>query len=842
MSILYTAQKNIIAFLSCLLILAAQTTQAQQAQLTKAEKLYDRFAYAEAIPHFEEYLESADLADSLNAPIQIKLARSYKLTQQYPQSVRVFEQAISEQSEPSEIIDFASVLRINGRCEEAISWLRILEDRQLEDPRIVSGIRACEQESAQLEPYTIEAIPFNSSANECGPVFLPEGLMFSSARQEENDSKGVDAWTGGEYFDLFLGSLEEPDSAITRPNGELNGAFHDGPAAWDDESLKLFLTRSHRFKDGLGSQRGKSFVGLAIYESTQGENGWTEPKQVEFPNFDQICVHPAPSPGAKFMVFASTADSGYGGFDLYVSYRDGQLWSPPMNLGPRINGPGDELYPHIGLDSTLYFSSDGRIGLGGFDIYKAAFDGENWHHAEAMGKPINSAYDDFGLVWEGETQFGVMVSNRPGAAGGDDLYQIIRQETVSVIGWILDKDSIPIPNASVRVRSQEGEDFIIEANEAARFNLDMLAGGYYELSVDLEGFKPEKIVYQPLSQERSDEDPPTFVLEYLKIPLDGMVLQRTTGFPVGESSAELHNLDDGTSESIPVDSSGRFRAWLEPDKDYVLEADKEFYLGDPVDLNTDGMEPGESLDVLVEMSALSQDLVFDMADIYYDYGSFQINEKAERGLNRLYDFMLDYPNMRIELSSHTDSRSSDGFNLELSQKRADAVKEFMVGRGIESDRIEAVGYGETRPRNFCTNDIECSEELHQMNRRTEIKILHLDQIIESHEADASEFAQVEEPAFEGQAAASDSTAATWWQEGEAFAVQIGIDRSKTSNRFENLSWLGSIYVEESGYDFYRYVLGYYSTREEAEQIKAEARAAGIHDAFLVTYKDAVRVK
>jgi cell division protein FtsN len=210
--------------------------------------------------------------------------------------------------------------------------------------------------------------------------------------------------------------------------------------------------------------------------------------------------------------------------------------------------------------------------------------------------------------------------------------------------------------------------------------------------------------------------------------------------------------------------------------------------------------------------------------------------------------------MRIELSSHTDARSSSEFNQSLSQKRAESAKQWLSKRGIDANRIDAVGYGETRPRNRCTDDVECKEEEHQFNRRTEFKITYFDEVLTSkpRSFDAGSVVSPWEKAAARDAFAKDTEAtalenanaledpANPWRSGTAFGIQVGIDRKPGSKRFSGFAWLGDIHVEASDRGFYRYVIGYVSTREEAEQVRNVLRDAGIGDAFVVTYEDGVR--
>jgi peptidoglycan-associated lipoprotein len=128
----------------------------------------------------------------------------------------------------------------------------------------------------------------------------------------------------------------------------------------------------------------------------------------------------------------------------------------------------------------------------------------------------------------------------------------------------------------------------------------------------------------------------------------------------------------------------------------------------------------------LKLKPLKKDVVFTLENIYYDYDKWDILPESEVELNNLFDILTQYPNMKIELSSHTDARGKDAYNLSLSEKRAKSAVAYLLGRDIQKERIKAIGYGETKLTNHCVNGVTCSDEEHRKNRRTEVKIIFLE--------------------------------------------------------------------------------------------------------------------
>jgi peptidoglycan-associated lipoprotein len=340
---------------------------------------------------------------------------------------------------------------------------------------------------------------------------------------------------------------------------------------------------------------------------------------------------------------------------------EGDAWSKPKNLGPDINTSGNELFPYVRKNGTLYFSSDGLIGMGGLDIFKAVSQPDGSWVVQNMKAPINSSADDFGITFEDDNESGIFSSTRKGR-GNDELY--------------------------------------------------------------------------------SFEFPP------LKFNITGLVKDEKTGAPIVSSTVSLI-ASDGSNLQAETGTGGDFKFPLKSDVDYIFLASKQGYLNGKEKETTKGQEKSRDFFVTILLSAIDKPI--ELPNIFYDFGKWDLRPESMVSLDKLVETLIDNPNVTIELMSHTDSRDTEEYNYQLSQKRAQSVVQYLIEKGIEPDRLEAKGYGESSPKvvdaainaqspflrlgatlsdqyiNSLAND-EQREIAHQINRRTEFRVLRTDYV------------------------------------------------------------------------------------------------------------------
>ena len=459
--------------------------------------------------------------------------------------------------------------------------------------------------------------------------------------------------------------------------------------------------------------------------------------------------------------------------DIYYSTKESGVWGAPNNLGSKINTTGDEVFPTY-FNGILYYSSNGMIGYGGLDIFEV----DNYKdpiQIKNIGHPINSSSDDFELVYRSKED-GYFVSDRPGGMGGDDLFafkqQELTKERTTIIGQLA-YDKAPVKNARVDLLDQSQS--VLQTSitdQSGKFQFNAVGvRSTYELKIDLNGSgltddikfhllnsrgnkvvaifpnDNEQLLFEALPLEEYDQlKPIDFGNSLLSIDLKGQIYKDLRGDFSEKISLYVLNPDNQVMARGYSDNKGNFEfKRLPPEEYYTLRPDhsipgiKILIMDDDdevIVLKTDEefeeflyvrLSPDEDYITLLNEDGypvkIKLNESFKIDNIYYELDSYEINQAAKMELDKLALIMLNNNELVIRLLSHTDSRDSDSYNIKLSQKRADAAKEYLVEKGVSENRIVAIGMGESDLKNHCSNGVVCSEKEHAVNRRTEFEII-----------------------------------------------------------------------------------------------------------------------
>lgn len=413
--------------LTILLLLMVETLTI--AQKKQAEKVYEAQGYGAYL----EMLKKEDLTE-VDQKTLVRMAQSSRKIGDSRSAERFYAALVAlENPDPLWHLYYAQALQTNGQYLEARNQFRISDEKLREkskgrpyDQRARLGWEACNKmaEMHSIGTVVIKAEnALNSPKLEFSPMFYRDGIVFVSTRTK---GERKDRWINDNYMDLYYakrltdGSFDVP----TLFADELKTDLHEGPCVFTKDQQTIYFTRNDLYK----GKRGKSKDGttkLNLYRANLVEGEWTEEEELPFnnPNVDQ--AHPALSSNERILVFASNAKGGYGGMDLWASRLEKGAWSKPVNLGARINTSGDEVFPFIHEDGTLYFSSNGWSSLGGLDVFMATqvynHPDSLWEYPFNIGTPINSPYDDFGFIINKEKTMGYYTSSR--TEGQDDIYQ-----------------------------------------------------------------------------------------------------------------------------------------------------------------------------------------------------------------------------------------------------------------------------------------------------------------------------------------------------------------------------------------------------------------------------------
>ena len=402
---------------------------------------------------------------------------------------------------------------------------------------------------------------------------------------------------------------------------------------------------------------------------------------------------------------------------LMVSYKKDSGWSA-ANEVPGLNGEWSVKHPAVGQlfgNDVLFFVSDMEGGEGNFDIFYADIKNDGTFSSPVnLGKTINTSGDELSpYYYEGTLYFS---TNGHPTIGGFDVYYTL---------WDGENWSEP-ENMGLGYNSSYDDIFFTMATEGGR--------GYFVSNRPVEGKKK-------LISETCCDDIFEFNIREVVVDLLAIVVDQEDA-PLNEATIKLENLSDPVNypTDIKYNSLGNeFNFLLDSDFKYRATITKQGYYPDTIEFNTAGILDNYTVKKKITLEAQPTEPEIEIVtinqpirlnNIYYDFDDDEILPDAEKDLTFLEGLMIEYPDMVIELSSHTDSQGPARYNQELSQRRADSAKKWLEKRGIKKNRINAVGYGEKVILNKCKNRVPCSDEEHRVNRRTEFKIIAGPQTIE----------------------------------------------------------------------------------------------------------------
>lgn len=465
-----------------------------------------------------------------------------------------------------------------------------------------------------------------------------------------NTKSGV---TGMKNGDVWVVKRNEHGKWIAAQpvEGELNSEFDEGVISFTPDGNTMYLTRALRSADA------DKYV--EIWKSRRSDAQWSAPVKVDFDG-DSLhnYGHPAVSTDGRYLYFSSDRPGGFGGYDIWRMNLEDR-GTHIENLGPEINTKGNEFFPYVRNDSTIYFASDGHPGFGGLDIFKAEISPLFTWSVKNMGMPVNSSYDDFGIVFtEGEN--GYLSSNRGDERGYDHVYTFeLPDINISVSGYIMDPEEYIIPGAAVRIIGNDGSN----------------------------------------RRERARDD-------------------------------------------------GSFSFTLDRGVSYILQATADGYLNANQHFTSDMEEADAEYIIDFTLAPVNKPIIID--NIFYDFDKATLRPESKTALDSLVNILEQFPNITIELSSHTDRVGSDRYNDNLSLRRAQSVIDYLINEGgIDSRRLTSQGYGKKRPMTVTPRlakaypefeegtvltpefiegleDKQQREDADQINRRTEFEITSVD--------------------------------------------------------------------------------------------------------------------
>ena len=646
-------------------IVFSVSSYAQKNFIKDADKSFKSREYFTAIELYKKAYAASNKKED-KARIIFQTAECYRLINDAKNAEQWYDKAVKAQyPDPLARLYLGDAKKTNGKYDEALVQYNKYKAEVPEDPRGETGVKSCELAQKWKDSptrYKVEPVAqINSKQLDFSPSYVDKKystLYFTSTREGATGGK-MDNGLGQNFSDIFETKMDKngkwstPTPIATPTNTEGN----DGSTVISKKGNTMVFTRCNSEKNKI--------LPCGLYITTLKGKVWEEAKKLSFITDSASFGHPALSADETVLIFSSDLpEGGFGDKDLWMSTLDkkSKEWSAPVNLGPGINTSGYEGYPFLHEDGSLYFASNGHLGMGGLDILKAKKTGDNkWGEITNLQYPINSNGDDFAIIFEGKRERGYFSSNREGGKGGDDIWKFsLPAMLFSVEGVISDcKFKEVIEGVTMKLVGSDGS--------SAETKTDK--NGYYKFAENAEKRYVNESTSYVLTASVGNE---IKTAEAPKGFLNSSVKAKETTVGVTESKVFKHDFC-----LTPIEKEIRF------------------------------------------------------PDVLYDLGKADLRPESKDSLNFLFQTLVDNPTIVIELSAHTDSRSSDQFNLTLSKARAKSCVDYLLSKGINAARLVPQGYGEKR---LLVTDadiaklktVEEKEAGHQKNRRTVFTVLRKD--------------------------------------------------------------------------------------------------------------------
>lgn len=610
-------------------VFAGLVASAQNKDTQAADKLYNRYEYIDAA---EEYLKlvSANKADNY---VYRQLADSYYNVFNTAEAAKWYAKATEEKQDAEVYYRYAQMLKADGKYDQANKQMEKFAAMAPNDQRAIAFKREpnyIPRLKNQMKLFDSKTMDINSDKSDFAAVLTNDNtLYFASAR---NTAKKTYGYNDEPYLDLYY-ATRNADGTYSKPM-EVNGVntkFHDGPATLSADGNTMYFS-SETFKDGqFDKDKSKKlkYGKVGLFKATKEGDKWTNIKALPFNNKDYNVGNPSLSKDGKTLYFSSDMPGGIGGSDIWkVAVNGDNDYGTPENLGNKINTEGRENFPFITDENKLYFSSEGRQGFGGLDVFVVDLNAGT--EVKNVGMPVNSEKDDFAFSFNTVNKVGFFSSNR---GGQDDIYA-----------------AIPVCGLQINATAKNAK----------------------------------------------------------------------TGELLSGASVAILDEKNNLIETKYTTADGFVGYAVDCDKPYTLQVSKEGFVSKTIPVSK---KDGGDLPIIAELDPIDvivTETEVILNDIFFEYNKSNITKEGAFELDKLIQVMKNSPEMVIMVKSHTDSRGTDKFNMNLSERRAKATVQYVISKGIAKDRISGKGYGESEPKVTCD---KCSEEEHAKNRRSEFMIV-----------------------------------------------------------------------------------------------------------------------
>jgi outer membrane protein OmpA-like peptidoglycan-associated protein/tetratricopeptide (TPR) repeat protein len=705
--------KNILLFFTVLAFISNIHGQ------NKANDYYEAGYFKEASIIFEKEL---DKGRGDTESLQFKLADSYFQMNEYSSSIKIYEDLYKNENKDSlTLIRLAELNRMFCKYDEAQKYYSVYkenhisneEDKSRYENIIKSKVTYPKTNSDINNSVELNDLTLPQVKQGMGYTFLDNGDLLGGIEQENKETKTTFTTLG-----LFSSSTDFQQVEQFEFNEET--PFFNAYPSYSKASKVLYFTaniskKKRSFKDG------KNVLQVYSFSTESSEN---ESKLLAFNKSQYNFTHPSISADGERLYFVSDIPGGYGGYDVYYVDKTEEGWSDIKNCGSKINTIFDELTPFITGDS-LFFSSYGHENYGGSDIFLSIKDGNDYTEPTNLGLPVNSCMNDFSFIMTNEAGSGILTSDRNSSTTNkDDVFQVFFPLAPNSIVDELTND--PIAQVAVTINGEEE----LMSDDKGEWSKRISVGDRVTIEFDNPYYETKILEYADVSNADLEE---IKNVTLAPIMISGQVIDDITGNPIDDVKVTLYEkVEEDEWKLVEVkmsDDDGKWAFHVRKDREYKVVQEKGDYIShnEIIPRYDDSKELRN--EVLSRMNPFSmkydarKDLVIQIDNIYFDFNSSIIQKESYPVLENLKKFLNENPNVKVELSAHTDCMGEDKYNLWLSKRRAKSSREYLINAGISPGRIESKGYGEQK---MIVKDCELQKKddsQAQKNRRVEVKIL-----------------------------------------------------------------------------------------------------------------------
>ncbi|MCL2072893.1 MAG: OmpA family protein [Marinilabiliaceae bacterium] len=607
-------RKHIFFYLLLISVLCCLAACAGKERLGGAKKVYNIGEYHRSIKAFDKSFKK-EKNKYYKGEAAYYMGDAYRAINRPDKAANMYARAMKEgYPERKAILYQAQSLLKLGKYEEAETLFEEYLTLVFGDKAANSGLLSVRLGQNPPEPDNYEIInirKLNSKFSDYSPMLAPDDphiIYFSSMRRTGKKNKNINKITGQGASVIYVAYEAarhdwkdiEPIFEVVETEEPTSETIEDGTISFTADGKEAFFTRTRYDKTGP--------MGAEIWNTKLVGGKWSDPSKISIGEDSIVFAHPSISHDGNTLYFTSDLQGGFGGNDIWKLIKVSDGWSPPINLGPDINTHGDEMFPYIHEDGTLYFSSDGLVGFGGLDIFKAThIEDEKWE-VKNMGLPINSFSDDFGITFFPNREAGFFTSARNNTKGVDNIYYFER----------------PVIQVVLSGKIDSGTDTPAPPNTIARI--------------------------------------------------------------IGTN---------GTNQRLEIESSGTFNVLLDIDVEYLILVTAPGHFNSKDKINTKGVRESRHYTLNINLQSVERPLIFD--NLIFESGKSELSRNTKAELDKVVAILNDNPFVKVDIISHTDAVGNENQHAELSKKRADVVKQYLISKEIAGERISAIGLGSEQP-------------------------------------------------------------------------------------------------------------------------------------------------